>query len=367
MRILFVITGLGMGGAEKVVSSLADVLASNGHEICIAFMTGPAVILPTNASIKVVSLRIVSSKDFLNSVFIFRRLIRDFNPDVVHSHMFHANIFARLVRLMIPIRRLISSSHASYEEGKLRMLALRLTNALADISTNVSEEAVAAFENEYAVRPGRMLAVHNGIDVNEFFFNAAARVRIRQELFIRDNCKIILSVGRLHEVKDYPNLFHALAHLPVNGLTYQVCIVGDGPLMGFLQKLAVQLCIADRVRFLGFRHDVADLMSAADVFVLSSAHEGFGLVVAEAMACERVVVATDCGGVKEVIGEAGYLVKPKDPNGLAMALNTALQLSAIESTALGCAARQRVIERYSLGSAVEKWLEIYLGKVGPSK
>lgn len=364
MRILLCITGLGMGGAEKVVTSLADALAAKGHEVCIAFMTGAAVLLPTNASIQVVSLGVVSKIDVVSAVFNLRRLILNFQPDVVHSHMIHANIFARLVRLVTPITRLISTAHNSNEGGKLRMLAYRLTDALADMSTNVSEEAVAAFVKAKAVRPGRMVAVHNGIAADAFAFNAAARARIRQELLVHDNCRLVLAVGRLHEAKDYPNLFHALTHLPVNCPTYQMCIVGDGPLRGNLEALAVQLGVADRVRFLGVRRDVPDLMSAADVFVLPSAWEGFGLVVAEAMACERVVVATDCGGVREVVAESGYLVKPKDSHGLARALETALQLSAIESAALGRAARQRVIERYSLDSAVEKWLQIYEGKVG---
>jgi glycosyltransferase involved in cell wall biosynthesis len=360
MRILLCITGLGMGGAEKVVTSLADALAAKGHEVCIAFMTGAAVVLPKNANVQVVSLGMVTKMDAMSAFFKLIRLIRVFRPDVVHSHMIHANIFARLVRLVTPITRLISTAHNSNEGGKLRMIVYRLTDALADISTNVSEEAVAAFVKAKAVRSSRMLAVHNGIATDAFVFNAAARVGIRQDLFVHDNCQLILAVGRLHDAKDYPNLFHALTHLPVNGLTYQMCIAGDGPLRGNLEALAVKLGIADRVRFLGVRSDIPDLMSAADVFVLPSAWEGFGLVVAEAMACERVVVATDCGGVREVLGEAGYLVKTKDSKALAQALQTALQLPAIESATLGRAARQRVIEKYSLDSAVAKWLQLYV-------
>lgn len=351
-----------MGGAEKVVTSLADALAAKGHEVCIAFMTGAAAVLPTNASIQVVSLGMVSKIDVMGAVFNFKRLILDFQPDVVHSHMVHANILARVCRLATPMARLISSAHNSNEGGKLRMLAYRLTDALADISTNVSEEAVAAFVKAKAVRPGRMVAVHNGIAADAFVFNAAARARIRQELLVHDNCRLILAVGRLHEAKDYPNLFHALTHLPVNGLTYQMFVVGDGPLRGNLEALAVKLGIADRVRFLGVRRDVPDLMSAADVFVLPSAWEGFGLVVAEAMACERVVVATDCGGVREVVGEAGYLVKPQDAKALAQALQTALQLPTIQRAALGRAARQRVVELYALDAVVDKWLQLYTGK-----
>ena len=357
MKIILLITGLGIGGAERVVTSLADALAAKGHEVLIAYMVGAVEVLPTNAGVKVVSLGMASKIDAISAFFKLRALIRAFQPDLVHSHMLHANILARLVRMTTPFARLISTAHASNEGGKLRMLAYRMTDSLADISTNVSSEAVAAFIIAKATRPGRMIAMHNGISTNLFAFNSVARLHIRKELMIDEDCRLLLAVGRFHEQKDYPNLFHAFAEMPVN---VQLCIAGDGPLRGALEALVVRLRIADRVRFLGARHDVADLMSATDIFVLSSSSEGFGLVVAEAMACERVVVATDCGGVREVVGEAGYLVKPKDSKALAQALQTALQLPAIKSKALGCAARQRVVENFSLDTVVEKWLQLYV-------
>lgn len=348
-----------MGGAEKVVTSLADAFAAKGHEVRIAYMTGSAVVLPSNTSIQVISLGMQDMADALCAFIRLRRLIRDFRPDVVHSHMWHANILARLVRLVTPINRLISTAHNSNEGGKLRMLVYRLTDALTDMSTNVSEEAVAAFIQVKATKPGRMVALHNGIKIDAFSFNSVARVRLRQEIPIAEGCRLILAVGRLYEQKDYQNLFYALAQLFLVDLKCQLCIAGDGPLRGDLNALALKLGIANRVHFLGVRHDVVDLMSAADVFVLSSAWEGFGLVVAEAMACERVVVATDSGGVREVVGESGYLVKSKDSNALAESLLAALHLPINQSIALGRAARQRIIDRYSLDAAVNKWLKIY--------
>lgn len=136
-------------------------------------------------------------------------------------------------------------------------------------------------------------------------------------------------------------------------------IAGDGPLRQELQDLAHKLRLEDYVDFLGIRDDIPALMSASDVFVLSSAWEGFGLVVAEAMACQRVVVATDCGGVKEVLGSAGYLVQPRQATELADALYSALNLSSQDSAAMGKAARQRVQNYYSLDVAVDKWLKLY--------
>ena len=100
-------------------------------------------------------------------------------------------------------------------------------------------------------------------------------------------------------------------------------------------------------------------MSASDAFVLSSSWEGFGLVVAEAMACERVVVATDCGGVSEVVGSNGFLVEPKNSILLAEALNKALDLSDHERSNIGVAARQRIIDNFSLEANVDAYFKLY--------
>lgn len=359
MKILLLITGLGMGGAEKVVTSLADALAAKGHEVLVAYLAGIAVVLPTHANVQIVNLGMATKFDVVYAFFNLRQLIRDFQPDVVHSHMIHANMLARLVRLTTPIKRLISTAHNSNEGGKLRMLAYRLTDALPDISTNVSDEAVIAFIKARATKLGRMVTVHNGIATDAFAFNPVERIRIRQSLLLDEGAHLILAVGRFQEQKDYPNLLNALAELPIE-LNYQLCIAGDGPLRGDLQTLVARLGLSDRVRFLGIRHDIANLMSASDIFILSSAWEGFPIVVMEAMANERVLVVTDCGGVREAVGETGYLVKPKDFKALAQAFEKALQLPSIQSAALGRAARQRVLDKYSLDAVVEKWLQIYV-------
>jgi glycosyltransferase involved in cell wall biosynthesis len=100
-------------------------------------------------------------------------------------------------------------------------------------------------------------------------------------------------------------------------------------------------------------------MAASDVFVLASAWEGFGLVVAEAMACGRVVVATDCGGVREVVGDAGFLVPPRNAEALAKAMGRALRLSDDEHERLGVAARERVLARFSLDVMADRYLAVY--------
>jgi len=132
-------------------------------------------------------------------------------------------------------------------------------------------------------------------------------------------------------------------------------------LLPALEQQAAGLGVLGHVTFLGIRSDVPALLAAADVFVLPSAWEGFGLVVGEAMACERVVVATDCGGVRELLGDCGLLVPPRDPGALASALTRALALTPAEAAAMGARARRRIVDHFSLESAVERWLAIYAG------
>ena len=367
MKILMVITSLGVGGAEKVVTTLADQLVNMGHEVNIAYLTGEALVVPKNKSVRVINLEVKSFRSLTGGYLKLRKLIDDFKPDVVHSHLVHANILCRTMRLSTNIPRLISSAHNTDEEGWTRFLAYRLTDRITDISTNVSDEAVEAFIQKKAVRRGRMLTLHNGISTTDFVFSEQARSYIRSELGVTEGQQLILAVGRLNEQKDYPNLLSAISHISPKSRNIKLAIVGDGPPLSELKEYANSLGLNNKVNFLGLRTDIPSLMSAADVFTLSSAWEGFGLVVAEAMACNRVVVATDCGGVKEVVGDAGFLVPPKDSRKLAATLELALNLSDDERLKIGAKARQRVIKHYSLPAAVQKWMHLYSAPINDLK
>lgn len=358
MKILLVITGLGMGGAEHVVVNLADAFVARGHHVKIAYLTGSALVLPENSNIEVVSLNMKLTKDSLSAYLKLRSLAKRFKPDVVHSHMVHANLLSRLLRLSVSVPKLICTAHSNNEGGKLRMLAYRITDSLADMSTNVSQEAVNEFVAKGAVKYERMVPIVNGIDVKRFSFDDNIRKDLRNQLNL-NNKKMILAVGRFDTAKDYPNLFNAVTILAKKRQDFKVFIAGEGPLKEELLLLRHNLNLGEFIEFLGVRRDIPALMSATDFFVLPSAWEGFGLVVAEAMSCERVVVATDCGGVNEVVGSNGFLVQPQNSTLLADALNNVLALSDIECVKIGSAARQRIIENFSLDANVDAYLKLY--------
>ncbi|MFQ2466643.1 glycosyltransferase [Aeromonas caviae] len=361
MKIALIITGLGMGGAERQVCDLADQFTAKGHKVLLISMTGETVNRPLSAKIDVAELNMAKTPlGFIKAYWQARQLIKQFKPDVVHSHMVHANLFSRLLRLSIRIPKLICTAHSTSEGGRGRMLAYRITDKLCDISTNVSQEAVDAFFAQGAVAKGRMLAMHNGIDTERFTFDINHRIRLRTELNISEEIPLLLAVGRLNVAKDYPNLLLAFHHIIKAGSLAHLVIIGVGDEETKLIKMVAELGLCKRVYFLGLRHDVHEWMSAADLFVLSSAWEGFGLVVAEAMACERLVVATDCGGVREVVANCGVLVPPKNSTELARALTDCLSLSAEQVKEQGRAARQSIVEHYSLKSQAANWLRLYM-------
>ncbi|EKT54129.1 glycosyltransferase [Providencia burhodogranariea] len=359
MKIAFVITGLGMGGAEKQVCAIADKLAINNDVILISLSNEKIIIKPENINIKLFSLGMKKTPlSFILALKETRKILADYKPDIVHSHMIHANIFSRILRLFIRMPVLVCTAHSKNEGGKLRTLLYRITDNLATISTNVSQEAVDSFISQKATKPGRMIPFYNGIDTDKFHYDANIRKNKRQEINISEETKIILAVGRLTEAKDYPNLLHAFSKL--NKSTQpKLLIIGDGEDKNKLLQLADKLNISQYVIWLGIRHDVQDWMSACDLFVLSSAWEGFGLVVAEAMACERLVIGTNAGGVSEVINEYGLLIPTNDSDALSSAIVQYLSLTTHERNIIGANARKHVIDKFSLDKISHEWLKLY--------
>lgn len=361
MKVLMLITGLGMGGAERQVCDLLDVMASKGTVVKLVCLAGPVDVVPSTQGIPVVNLNLQKSPwGLLAAASRFRKLVREFQPDVIHSHLVHANLFGRLMRIGLGVPVVISSAHNTDEEGWWRMWGYRMTDHLADLSTNVSAEAVDAFKQGGALGRKGMRVVYNGISTQRFQFNESARDRVRAELGVSPEEQLILNVGRLAPQKNQVALLKAFAALHDHKPARRLAIVGKGPLESELRALALRLGLQeDKIQFLGMRTDVDAVMSAADLFVLSSAWEGFGLVVAEAMACERVVVATDCGGVREVVGNTGFLISSRSDGLLAEAMLRALTMAEPERRELGAKARERVLDMFSIDAAADAWLGIY--------
>lgn len=352
-KILYVITGLGLGGAEKVVADLADQMILLGHNVKIAYLTGEVLVKPISSDIEIIALHLNSAKYFLTASRKYQKLVRSFRPDVVHAHMVHANIFARLNRTICPVPKLICTAHNSNEGGKLRMIAYRLTNHLSDVNTNVSQEATEALIAKGAFSKNNLITVHNGIDLRKFEKN-------HDNIDLDKHVLNFISVGRFNDQKDYPNLINAFAILrKSNDYNIKLSIVGHGELQPKIEALIKELELDKDITLLGRRSDVPKLMNEADIFILSSKFEGLPTVVIEAMACECYVVATDCGGSAEILGDTGKLVPIQDSQALANALEAAINLDVEDRLLNNKKARARVERLFSFESSVQKWLALY--------
>lgn len=363
MKISLISVQLGMGGAENLVCNLADKFLERGHEVQLISLLGEPIVTPKSSQVSIYNLRINKRNPatWFSGVRYFSHAIRSFKPDVVHAHSFHSIILARLMRPILNYPKLISSGHHHREGEGLEGTLYKLTDFLSDVMTNISVKSTEALNNRLKIEK-KAITVYNGIDPEFFQFSYEKRTKIREEFNVSDNEKLLLLIGRLNSEKDYPNLIRALEIIERNYLSnIKVAIIGDGEesYRDSLRQLIGDRLSRIQVSFLGIRRDVPDCLSAADIFVLSSAWEGFGLVVAEAMSCERVVVATDSGGVREVVGDAGFICPPQNAEALATALTQAMSLSAPEAEALGKQARDRVVQNFSLDAAVDRWLELY--------
>lgn len=362
LRILLVSTSLGMGGADNQVFRLACGLQDRGHRVRLVSMVTPGPIgeLAARSGIPVESLGMARGIPDPRALLAFARMIRREQPQVLHSHLIHANLLARLVRVIAPVPIVVCTVHSIWEGRMFRELAYRLTDRLCDLTTQVSYAGAERYVRVNAVPPGKIQVIPNGVDTRRFRPDPQARDRVRSELQLGQEFTW-LAVGRFEVAKDYPNLLQAFAQVAARREDATLIVAGGGTLRDEVERLAGSLGLTRRVRFLGIRQDIPDLMNAADAYVLASAWEGMPVVLLEAAACGLPAVATDIGGCSEVVrpGETGYLVPPRTPEALAQAMLHIMALTPAERRAMGAAARARVEAHYSLEKMIDRWEALY--------
>lgn len=357
-RLLFVITRLDLGGAEVQTAALARQFASRGWQVeVVGLMDAAALAGDLEAhGIAVTSLGMQRGVPDPRAVMRLARTYRRFQPDVVHSHMVHANLLARAARLLQPVRLLISTAHNIDEGGRRMDLAYRLSDPACELTTNVSVAGLRRYREVRAVRPDKSLFMPNGVDLKEFSRPAGSPEGIRAELGLGSRF-VWLAVGRFREQKDYPNMLRAFGERERDS---HLLICGDGELLPDMKNLAHTLGLADRVTFLGLRSDVPALLHGADAYLMSSAWEGLPLVLLEAAAAGLPIVATDVGGNPDIVTPgAGILVPPGDHGALATAMTTLERTPAETRKEMGTAAREHVRRTYDLGHVVSTWESIY--------
>lgn len=353
---------MGMGGADQQLLSAAEALRARGWNARIVSLTalGPMGLQARERGIPTDSLEMPRGVPDPRGILRLARLVRSWKPQVLHSHMVHANFMARVLRLLAPVPVIVSTIHNIWDGGPIRLLGYRVTDRLADCTTIVSETAAQRYLAARAVSRERLRVIPNGVDTSRFRPLPNARTDLRRELGLGDQFAW-LAVGRFELAKDYPNMLTAFATLSARRPDSILLLVGRGRLQAETEELARSLGLGDRVRFVGVRRDVPELLSAADGYVLSSAWEGMPVVLLEAGAAGIPIVATAVGGNREVVleGETGFLVPSRDSDALAQAMLRLAGLSLDQRRRLGERGRQHIVARYALPHIVDLWEAMY--------
>ncbi|MDP3012737.1 MAG: glycosyltransferase family 4 protein, partial [Candidatus Subteraquimicrobiales bacterium] len=283
--------------------------------------------------------------------------------DLIHYHYLFPNGLLALIPYVLRRKPLIATAHGSDVNLVAKVGWIKRLNSLVfkhlSILICVSEDLASELQQVFQINPKKVLVVDCGVDTD--IFKPEDKNRLRNLIGLSPSQKIVLYVGNLVLVKGVNYLIEALPEIIKKHPEVYLVLIGSGPALKDLQREVVALNLEDYVRFEGAKPhwQIPRWMGAADVFVLPSEREGFGLVALEAMACGVPVVASKVGGLTEFIedGKDGFLINSGDKNALVEKINYLLtNFKAYES--ISSAAREKAL-RYDIGIKAEKIKEIY--------
>lgn len=323
VRVLWLIKGLGPGGAEQLLVSAAEVAVDERFAYSVAYVRPDKTHLVAKLAASGVPASCLATGVGGPRLWPLRLRRRLRDVDLVHAHSpLLAGVVRLLTRTMPPGARpkVVTTEHNVWRSFSTPTRWLnRLTSGLDDHRFAVSDE-VRRSMTPRASRQSEVL-VH-GINHESFERTGESRESVRSALGLQPDTVAALTVANFRTEKDYPNLLRAAATACAEDPDLRVLAVGQGPLEHEVRELHAALGLGDRFVLLGFRDDVPDLLRAVDLFVLGSAHEGLPVAVMEALAAGLPVVATDVGGVAQAVVDAenGLLVPARDPQALAAAM-----------------------------------------------
>lgn len=366
MKLALLIRSLEIGGAERQLVALARGLSERGHEVHIfTFYSDGALLLDLAASD--VSVTNLDKRGRWDIVYFFMRLVKELykkSPDVLYGFLPASNLVGLAAACCAGVPQIVWGVRASNMDlsqyDRLSRLETWLAGKLARYADKIicNSRAGANYHVRAGYPFGKVFVVENGIDADKFHFDAAMRDQVRREWSVAPSDFLIGISARLDPMKGHLTALQALSHLNVKVPAAKLACVGSGPLADQLQDMARHLQIEDRVIWAGERKDMPAVYSAFDVASSSSLGEGFSNTIAEAMSCERTCIVTDVGDSAVIVGNTGWIVPEKSPEALALAWQQAFNLTESERSKMGCAARQRIVEKFSVDNMVKRTLEI---------
>ena len=371
MKILQVAYKSTISGGEKVLFDISTGLKDRGHEITVV-CPDPGQLPDELGEAGIRSEIIPFHKTYdLRAARQLAGFIRKNKIEVLHSHSMLTNIISRMAGHWARVPVSVSTEHLTMDLAKggrskdiTGRLRARYYRALDNYTSRYNQRVIAVSNAvrddliEQGIPGDRITVIQNGIDIPDI--GPAAGDRIKKELGINAGDTVLGAVGRLSPQKDYPTLLRAFKDVSQSCPEALLLIAGDGYLRENLEELTDDLKLKDRVKFLGYRSDVLEVVSTFDIYTLSSLWEGLPLAVLEAMAMGKPVVATSVPGTEEAVteGETGSLVPLKDSRALGQRLNELVK-NPERARRMGEAGKRRWEECFSLTRVIDEHEMLY--------
>jgi glycosyltransferase involved in cell wall biosynthesis len=361
LRVLHAVPDLLYGGLQRLVlqmTRLTDPTRFDVHVLVLGETGGLATALGADAPIHLVGRQARWSMLWPSQL---ARRIREIAPDVLHSHSgvwYKASRAARMAN----VPWLVHTDHGRMvPDPWAARLVDRLASRRTDVVVAVSQPLAQRLRRRVVAHPERVRVVINGVDTDAIRPASPTDPNLRAELDIAADAAVVGSIGRLEPIKGYDVMLASLAALPPELSQTVLVLAGDGSARPDLERRARELGLERRVRYLGWRDDLAAVLGTLDLFVLTSRSEGTSVSLLEAMSAGLCPVVTAVGGTPDVIGPdlAHRLVPSEDPRAIAAGWAAAL-LDPAARARDGARARQRVVQGFSLRAMVASYERIYL-------
>ena len=380
MRVVYVINGLGTGGAERSLAEMLPALRAAGVEVTVVCLFRREEGVQDQVVRAGFDVRFLRGTGWVTRLRALRSILRTEQPDIVHTTIFEADILGRVAAVGLSTAVVSSLVNTSYDARRrsdpgvsgLKLAAARTLDGwtarrLADHHHAITHAVREASVRALRLDPERITVVERGRDPRRLGApSAARRTRVRQELGLTDEVPVILNVGRQEFQKGQVHLLEAMQVLAARRPDAVLVQAGRrGHASAQISALAMSAPLAGRVRLLGHREDVPDLLAAADVFAFPSLYEGLGGAVVEAMALGLPIVATSIPALREVTEEGAnaLLVPPANPDHLAAALETVLDDAALRAR-FGARSQDIFYERFTLERSTARLVELYQRLLG---
>lgn len=318
MKVLHVINGLGAGGAEKLLFDLLPLLNKyRDIDVDLLLLTDKNSVYKEQLMNKGINVYVCGSNKLysIKNLFFIRSLILKGKYNIVHAHLFPVSYYISLISKTIINNNIhfIFTEHSTYNRRRDKFIMRYIEKYIYSSFCKILSISKGTEKNLIEwLRPTRKLnnfiVVENGVDLRNYYTSSSLPKTIFSQ-HINKSDKLICMIGRFSHQKDQGTLIKAMTLLDDD---VHLLLIGEGEYKHKNKKLAEELKLSERVHFLGFRKDVSNILQSVDITVMSSVWEGFGLAALEGMASKKPVIASDVGGLREIIDRDDLLFKVGD-------------------------------------------------------